>query len=160
MTCRSLVAASVLLGASMARAEQGVVVSVCYSEFPGSSCSFTEAPFHHPTLEGPIPSAQSRTPEFQFGETYHRFTDVPAGNYIVRTGGCNPFGCFLDVAVDVRDADAFVHVPQIGPQTPTRSPIPTPTAVPFCLGDGNADDRVTIDELVEAVGNALNGCPP
>jgi hypothetical protein len=40
-------------------------------------------------------------------------------------------------------------------------PGPTPTSVPEspCPGDSNADHRVTIDELVGAVANALNGCP-
>lgn len=28
-----------------------------------------------------------------------------------------------------------------------------------CLGDFNGDGKVTVDELVAAVGNALNGCP-
>ena len=37
-------------------------------------------------------------------------------------------------------------------------PLPTPTSGP-CLGDGNADRQVTIDELVGAVAHALDGCP-
>jgi hypothetical protein len=118
-------------------------------------------PFHQPALEGPVPSAESHNPEgFQFGDTYRRFTNIAPGNYIVRTDGrCNPFGCFLDTPVSVESADTFVQVRQLGPQRPMRSPTPTPPTAPSCVGDRNADDRVTIDELVEAVGNALNGCP-
>ena len=41
-----------------------------------------------------------------------------------------------------------------------EDPGPTPTALGrACLGDGNGDDVVTIDELVGAVSHALNGCP-
>jgi hypothetical protein len=246
---RVLGALGLLFVAATARAQGGVTVSVCYSEFPGSSCSGVEAPFHQPTLEGPLPSGAARTPEpFEFGETYYRFLDVAPGNYIVRESGpCNPFGCFLDTPVSVSDEDVYLRVQQIGGQTPTLTPTgpaiqptpptptatatsssacrclqnggvpgpgdcpcdveqcyrrcvdtlcpdypdctfecsfrcscnsagsgcqthvdpgPTPTMAPPatvnvpCVGDANDDDRVTIDELVEAVSNALVGCPP
>jgi hypothetical protein len=135
-------------------------VSVCYSEFPTSSCSPVEAPFHSPTLEGPVPSSSSRAAEFD-QQLFHRFVDIAPGNYILRTGGCNPFGCWLDTPVLVVDRHVEVQVRQLGPQTPTplRSPTPTSTAAAPCLGDGNADRRVTIAELVGAVANALAGCP-
>lgn len=32
-------------------------------------------------------------------------------------------------------------------------------ALPLCPGDLNSDGKVTIDELITAVGSALNGCP-
>ena len=67
-----------------------------------------------------------------------------------------PFGCWLDTPVYVSDQDTLVQIQQLGPQTPTpvRSPVP-PLG---CLGDWNGDDRVTIDELVGAVANAVGGC--
>jgi hypothetical protein len=160
---------SLLFVGATAQAQGGVTVSVCYSEFPTSSCSFVEVPRHQPTLEGPVPEGTSRMPEpFQFGENYYRFLNVGQGNYIVRESGyCNPFGCFLDTAVTVGDEDVYVRVQQIGGQTPTRPPSPSPTPptptatsiAALCLGDGNADRMVTIDELVEAVSNAISGCP-
>lgn len=33
-----------------------------------------------------------------------------------------------------------------------------PSTAQQCVGDGNGDSRVTIDEIVQAVGNALDGC--
>lgn len=136
-------------------------VSVCYSEFPTSSCSPLHTPFHSPTLEGPIPEATSRAAEFDEINFRHQFANLPPGNYVVRTDGCNPFGCYLDTPVFVVDQDIQVQVRQLGPQTPTpaRSPTPTLTMGAPCLGDGNADSRVTIEELVGAVANALAGCP-
>ena len=164
MAYRILIFVLALMGAGTAYA-QGVTVYVCYSEFPdGTSCSFTEAPFHRPTLEGPAPSSGSRTPEpFQFGDPYHRFVNIPPGEYIVRDDGrCNPFGCFFDTPVSVADTDVTVRVRQVrleqSPSPTAQSPSPTPTSAP-CLGDEDGDRRVTIDELVRAVGNALNGCP-
>jgi hypothetical protein len=38
-------------------------------------------------------------------------------------------------------------------------PTYTPTAATPCLGDRDGDRRVTVDELVGAVANALGGCP-
>jgi len=32
-------------------------------------------------------------------------------------------------------------------------------SIPPCVGDANGDHRVTVDELVQAVDNGLNGCP-
>src|SRR4030095_7283013 len=106
----------------------GVTVSVCYSEIPYSSCSFTEIPFHQSTLQGPVPSAEVHTPEpYQPGDDYHRFVGIAPGNYIVRTTGrCNPFGCFLDTAVTVGDSDVYVQVEQIGGQTPNPTPHGSP----------------------------------
>ena len=197
---------------SVVQAQQGFTVAACYSEIPNSSCSPVEAPFHSPTLEGPIPSSSSHGAEFD-QQLNHRFANIIPGNYILRTDGCNPFGCWLDTPVVVVDADVAVRVQQIGPQTPTPAPqgarcglnsqcatgycssgvccnqpcrlrdeycdepgregeclrgptpilraTPTPTTAVDtpCLGDGNADHRVTIDELVGAVVNALAGCP-
>jgi hypothetical protein len=253
--------------ASVAATEQqrGFTVSVCYSEFPTSSCSPLHTQFQSPILEGPIPADTSRAAQFDEINFRHRFANLPPGNYVVRADGCNPFGCWLDTPVFVVDQDVVVKVQQLGPQTPTpvRSPtptltvaasgfricgmaaerpggpppyaravyftlhplelttisnpagvfcfddiapgdytisvkeyqsaptnctrdgcwetapvsvvdadvlnlfivmlpLPTPTATPVapCLGDGNGDDQVTIEELVGAVNNALSGCPP
>src|SRR5215475_2828618 len=121
MTRRRLIALCVFASASAASAQQGFTVSVCYSEIPGSSCSPVEAPFHSPTLEGPIPSSSSRAAEFD-QQLYYRFANVIPGNYILRTDGCNPFGCWLDTEVVVVDGDVAVRVQQIGPQTPTPAP--------------------------------------
>lgn len=141
--------------------QDGFTVSLCYKEFPTSgSCSPIEFYNHSPLLYGPVPQATTRI-AVQNPEKYHyfEFPNVPPGNYIIREGGCNPFGCWLDTPVSVIDGDVQVVVNQIGP-TPRRAPTVTPTALPSCLGDGNDDRTVTIDELVGAVANSLNGCPP
>jgi hypothetical protein len=92
-------------------------------------------------------------------------------------GGDYPLHCSY---VDVRDSggnslnpqctDGQVHV--IAP-TPTPTATPTPTSSPpgstcvgdcsddysVTVGDANGDDEITIDEILTAVNNALNGCP-
>lgn len=124
--------------ASLARA--GVVVCVCYSEFPGSSCSGVETPFHRPTLVGPAPSTESRDAEYEFGAGCHRFVDVEPGDYVVQGDGCNPFGCFVGTPVTVGESDVFVQVRQVPIPTATSSPTapftPTPTRT-AALGEGD-----------------------
>lgn len=92
---------------------------------------------------------------------YFCFEDVPAGDYTISVReyvgaptNCNQWGCWPDTPVSVVDADiARLFI--------VMRTLPTPTATPDlpCLGDGNGDDEVTVDELVGAVGNALRGCP-
>ncbi len=56
-------------------------------------------------------------------------------------------------------SSASATVTAIATPTTTGTPIPTPTTVP-CTGDCNGDRRVTIDELILAVGIALGEEPP
>jgi YVTN family beta-propeller protein len=43
--------------------------------------------------------------------------------------------------------------------SPTTAVPPSPTATPVtCTGDCHGDNRVTVDEILTAVNNALNGC--
>ncbi len=42
--------------------------------------------------------------------------------------------------------------------TPTPTPTPLPICIPICGGDVNGDGVVTVDEILYAVDNALNGC--
>jgi hypothetical protein len=146
-----------------AQGQQGFTVSACFSEIPGSSCSPIEAGYNQsPVLEGPIPGGAPFSAELDTSKSYYYlFRDITPGNYILRAGGCNPFGCWLDTPVTVIDHDIEVQVRQIGAETPTpiESPIATGTPTPICVGDGNGDGHVTVDELVTAVGNALTGCP-
>ena len=122
---RSTVLALALIARAMPAAslepQQAFTVSVCYSEVPSSSCSPVEAPFHHPVLEGPVPQTVSRSAEFD-GLMSHQFHDVPPGNYILREGGCNPFGCWLDTVVAVIDDDVSIKVNQVGPLRDRRLP--------------------------------------
>ena len=86
------------------------------------------------------------------------FHEVPPGDYLITTtaydgapSSCTINGCWQDTPVSVSDAsvlDLFIEM----------LPLPTPTPSP-CLGDGNADRQVTIEELVGAVAHALDGCP-
>ena len=137
----------------------GFTVSVCYPEIPGHSCSPVEAPFHSPSLEGPVPADTAHRAEFDASRFVYVFSDVVPGNYILREDGCNPFGCWLDTPVTVADQDVAVSIQQLGPQPSGPLPTLTPTPIGLCLGDANEDDRVTIDELVRAVNHALSGCP-
>jgi hypothetical protein len=58
--------------------------------------------------------------------------------------------CSFRCSCAIAPSGCITHVDP-GP-TPTRPTTP-------CLGDGDGDRRVTIDELVGAVANALSGCP-
>jgi len=139
--------------------ERAFTVSVCFSEFPPDPCSRLESEYGHPlTLEGPIPYGSARDADEHTDDGYH-FLGVTPGTYIVRTEGCNPFGCWLDTPLTVVDQDVRIKVQQIGPP-PTGAPRATPTSVVPCQGDWDGNQRVTIDELVGAVANALAGCPP
>ena len=139
MLFRLLVASGLVFCSFASPARAGVVVCVCYSEFPGSSCSGVETPFHHPTLVGPAPSTESREAEYEFGEPC--FVDIEPGDYVVQGDGCNPFGCFVDTPVTVGTSDVFVQVRQVAIQTATNSPTatftPTPTRTAMLgAGDG------------------------
>ena len=161
MLPRSILLAGLIAASSaVASGQDGFTVSLCYKEFPTSgSCSPVEFYNHSPSLYGPVPETTSRIavqrPEKYY---YFEFPNVPPGNYVLREGACNPFGCWLDTPVSVIDGDVQVVMNQIGP-TPKSTPAATPTALQPCLGDGNDDRHVTIDELVGAVANSLNGCP-
>jgi hypothetical protein len=158
---RPTIVAMLLVGAMMDSAlaidtEIGFTVSVCYSEVPNSSCSPLESYYRRPLLFGPVPDSTSRAPEVVRDRTYYfQFDDVPPGNYILRENECNPFGCWLDTLVTVVDADIQILVRQIGSQLPRATPIPAS----ICVGDRDDDGRVAVDELVNAVDNALRGCP-
>jgi hypothetical protein len=86
------------------------------------------------------------------------FHGVPAGDYTITTteyqgapSNCTAYGCWQDTPVSVVDADVLdVFI--------AMDPLPPPTPGP-CLGDGDGDRQVTIDELVGAVAHALDGCP-
>ncbi|MGH7785836.1 MAG: hypothetical protein ACRERC_03160 [Candidatus Binatia bacterium] len=64
---------------------------------------------------------------------------------------------------------SVASAPDVPTATPTpvdtELPVPTPTATPTgplppaCCGDCNGSGEVTINELIIAVGNSLNGCP-
>ncbi|MDX2166887.1 MAG: hypothetical protein SF182_07485 [Deltaproteobacteria bacterium] len=146
-----------------AHAQDGFTVSTCFSEFPGHSCSPVELGYQHGvTLEGPVPGTRTYEREIvPAAFYYYKFHGILPGNYILRASGCNPFGCWLDTPITVVDRDVEVPVRQISDRTPTplASPTEAGNVTPPCVGDGNRDDVVTIDELVEAVGNALSGCP-
>lgn len=146
---------------AVAGAQETFTVSVCFSHTPTTGCSAREQSYSHSlSLEGPIPFGGSRSADRHSLGGPYEFHDVRPGGYIVRTAGCNPFGCWMDTPVVVVDQDVGVAVRQIAgqPLTPKASPTVTPTVVP-CLGDGNDDQSVTIEELVGAVANALTGCP-
>lgn len=85
------------------------------------------------------------------------FREIPPGDYLIvatpydgAPSSCTAAGCWQDTPVHVDDADVVdVWVPM--------DPLPTATPTP-CLGDRDGDRLVTIDELVGAVANALDGC--
>jgi hypothetical protein len=89
------------------------------------------------------------------------FEEVSPGSYTISVidhegapSPCTEFGCWQDTPVTVVDSDVLnVFVTMLPLPTPTETPLPP------CFGDRNGDERVTIDELVGAVSNAISGCP-
>ena len=111
-----------------------------------------------------------------YGGSFH-FENVAPGRYVVAySPPCNPFGCRPPEEVTVVDDDVFVQFRLVaaGVYCPgdcgtdgTVSVEEIVRCVTMALGgpfrcvacDTNGDDRVSIADLIQAVGSALTGCP-
>ncbi|MFN8643140.1 MAG: hypothetical protein U0802_16335 [Candidatus Binatia bacterium] len=118
-------------------------LTACYTEVPNSACSPFGAPCEPPSLFGPIPYGAGHAATAVDGQpATYTFSDLPPGNYILRGGGCTPFGCRIESAVTVADEDVFAHVEMVPPRRPdlfrvcgraAERPVPDPPLARFAI---------------------------